>query len=504
MSAKENIEYEDDNFMKILLVYPGIIVREVPLNVLYISSSLQKADFDTKIFELTHYSKPKLFRNANKYIQKEFEKLLLDYQPDIVGFSLMTINYDLTMKLARIVKEKSRAKVICGGIHPTIDPEETINEQDVDFICIGEGEESIVELVAKIKDNEDYTAIKGIWVKENGEIYRNPLRELEEKLDNIPFPDREALPDYYYNDELIGTNILTSRGCPYHCSFCQNKYLMRIYRGKGKFVRYRSLENIFAEIVYLIDRYNIKKLYFSDETFTMNKNRVLKFCDEYKKRFNIPFMCQTRVDTVDEEIISALKEAGCFHLSLAIESGNEAIRTELLKKPYTDKQVINAFKLAKEYNLKTQSFNMLGLPGEDLEHIFGTIELNKKVQPDRILCSIFMPFKGTELGEWCLKRGLVKGNPKKNDNYYNVISIEYDKINPKTILGYQGFFDWYVRLPEKYYKIIDLFRFIYQNLLTTQNPKNRFLMFFRTSLVEFAYQSKRILPVSSKYRVTKR
>jgi radical SAM superfamily enzyme YgiQ (UPF0313 family) len=490
--------------MKILLVYPGTIVREIPLNLLYISSSLKKAGFDTKVFELTPYNKQKMFRDANKYIEKEFEKLLIDYQPDIVGISLMTINYQISMRLARIVKEKSGAKIICGGIHPTIAPEETIKEKDVDYICIGEGEKSVVELVTNIQNKTDYTRIKGIWVKENGKIYKNPLRELEENLDDISFPDRDAFPDEYYRDELIGTNILASRGCPYHCSFCQNKYLMNIYKDKGKFVRYRSFENIFVEIEYLIKRYDIKKLYFSDETFTMNKKRILEFCKEYKKRFKLPFMCQTRIDTLDEEIISALKDAGCFHISLAIESGNEEVRIKLLKKPIKNEQIMNAFRLAKKYNLRTQSFNMVGLPGERLQYIFETIEINKKLQPDRILCSIFMPFKGTELGEWCFEKKMIKFDPKKSNNYYNVISIKYDNINPKTILGYQGFFDWYVRLPKKYYKIIDLLRIVYQNLLTTQNPKNRFLLFFRIFLIEVVYQSKRFLPVSCKYQVTKR
>ena len=490
--------------MKVLLIYPGVIVREVPLNLLYISSSLKESGSDTKIFEFTPYQKIKIYRNSNKHIKKEFEKVLLDYKPDIVGISLMTINYSISMKLLRIVKQKTTAKVICGGIHPAIEPDETINEKDVDFICIGEGEKSFIELVDKIKNNEDYTSVKGIWIKEKGKIYKNPIRELEENLDNISFPDRGALPDHYYKDELIGTNILTSRGCPYHCSFCQNKHLMKIYKNKGKFVRYRSFENIFSEIDFLIKRYNIKKLYFSDETFTLNKKRILDFCNEYKKRYNMPFMCQTRIDRLDEETISALKNAGCFHVSLAIESGNNEIRKNLLKKPYTNKQIENIFELAKKYNLKTQSFNIIGLPGETIDNIFETINFNKKLQPDRILCTIYMPFKGTELGEWCFKQNLVLIDPKINNNYYNVISIKYDKINPKTILGYQGFFDWYVRLPKKYYKLIDLVRIIYQNLLMTKNPNNRFFIYFRVSLIEMIYKSKKYLPVSNKYYVSKR
>jgi radical SAM superfamily enzyme YgiQ (UPF0313 family) len=416
----------------------------------------------------------------------------------------MTTNYETTMKLAHIAKEESEIKIICGGIHPTVAPEETINEKDVDYICIGEAEHTIVELVTNIQSKADCTNIRGIWAKEQGRIIRNPLRDLEQNLDIIPFPDRDAFPDNYYQDELIGTNILASRGCPYPCSFCQNKYLMTMYKDKGKFIRYRSPENILAEVDYLIGRYKIKQLYFSDETFTMNKSRVLAFCHEYKSRFTLPFMCQTRIDTIDEEIISSLKDAGCFHISLAIESGNEDIRRILLQKPITNEEIMNAFKLAKKYKLKTQSFNMIGLPGERLQYILETIDINKRFQPDRILCSIFMPFKGTELGEWCFDKKIVKANPKTTNNYYNVISIKYDNINPRTILGYQGFFDWYVRLPRTYYKMIDLLRFIYQSLLTTQSPRNRFALFFRTFLIEAIYQSKRLLPISNKYKIRKR
>jgi len=489
--------------MKILLVYPGATVREVPLNLLYISSSLKKAGFDTRVFDLTPFNKPKLFSDTTNRIQREFRKTLAEYKPDIVGFSLMTINYRISMSLAHIAKGLG-TKVVCGGIHPTIAPEETIQEKDVDYICIGEAEESIVELVTCIRNKTDYTKVKGTWVKVDDQVFKNPLRELEEDLDSIPWPDREAFPDSYYQDELIGANILGSRGCPYPCSFCQNKFLTNLYKDKGKFIRYRSLENIFAEIDDLIKRYGIKKIYFSDETFTMNKKRVLEFCQAYKARFTLPFMCQTRIDTLDEEIVSALKDAGCFHVSLAIESGNEDIRMGLLKKPISNEQIRNAFMLAKKYGLRTQSFNMIGLPGEKLQYILETIEINKQLQPDRILCSIFMPFKGTELGEWCFAHQIVKFNPKKNNNYYNVISISYNDISPKAILGYQGFFDWYVRLPKKYCKAIDLLRFIYQSLLTTQSPRNRVLLFFRTWLIEAVYQCKRFLPVSSEYQITKR
>jgi len=484
--------------MKILLVYPGIIVREVPLNLLYISSVLKKAGHKTKIFDFTS------FGANNENIKQEFRKVIYDFIPDIVGFSLMTINFNISMQLAKIAKEEISVKVICGGIHPTIAPNETIKQDCVDYICIGEAEKSIVELVSGLENKKDVNNIEGVWTKNNNKIQRNPLPMLEQNLDIIPFPDREALPDKFYNDELIGTNILGSRGCPYRCSFCQNEFLMDLYKEKGKFVRYRSFENIFAEIEWLISRYNIKKLYFSDETFTLNKKRTLRFLSEYKKRFDIPFMCQTRIDRLDEDIIRALKEAGCFHLSLAIESGNDNIRNRILLKPYTNKHIIDIFELAKKYDLRTQSFNMIGIPGETKEQIFDTINLNKIVQPDRILCTIFTPFHGTSLGEYCFNNNLVKNSPKADTDIYSTISLKYNCINPKDLIGYQGFFDWYVRLPEKYYVLIDILRLLYQNLLPTQNSKNRLLRYIRGLLIEVVYQSKRYLPVSKSYQVRKR
>ena len=490
--------------MKILLVYPGSITREVPLNLLYISAVLEKADHNTKIFEFTPYINSKLFNNNEKEIKKGFNKILSDFQPNIVGFSLMTINFNISMTLIDIVKKQSSAKVICGGIHPTIAPEETINQKNVDFICIGEGEQSFLQLIDSLENNKNLQNIEGIWTKNDNKIYRNSISKLEEDLDNIPFPNREALPDKYYVDELIGTNILTSRGCPYKCSFCQNEYLMKIYKNKGKFVRYRSLKNIFEEIEWLKKRYNIKKLYFSDETFTLNKKRTLNFLKEYKKKFELPFMCQTRIDRIDEEIIKALKEAGCYHLSLAIESGNDTIRNKILCKPYTNNQIVNIFRLAKKYELKIQSFNMIGIPTETIENIFETIELNKKLQPNRILCTIYTPFHGTSLGEYCFEHKLVKHNPKRDTNYYNTISLKYKNINSKDLIGYQGFFDWYVRLPKKYYKLIDALRILYQNLLPSQNTKSKLLERYRNFLIEIVYQSKQFLPISKSYQISKR
>jgi anaerobic magnesium-protoporphyrin IX monomethyl ester cyclase len=479
---------------KVLLVYPGFIVREVPLNLLYISAVLKQAGYDTRVFELTKYLRRNSLTDTRKNILKDFSDLLDYYQPDITGFSVMTVGYTLTKELAQVVKSRG-INVIFGGIHPTIMPEETIAESFVDFICVGEGEISSVNLLNRYFAGEDYTYTKGTWVKDQkGKTYRNDIEQLVAELDSIPFPDRDALDPSYYNAELTGANVFTSRGCPYPCSFCQNEFLMNTYRGKGPFMRYRNREKVFEELETIIAKYGTKCFYFSDEIFTLNKKRVLDFLIGYRARFpNIPFMCQTRVDCVDDEIMEALKESGCHQINIAIEAGNEYIRNKVLNKKTSDEQIRMAFRLAKKYDIKTQSFNMIGIPGETKENIFETININKELVPDRMLCTIFMPFHGTALGEKCLTDREVIADVEDASIYYSQVTVRHENLTPRQLIGYQGFFDWYVTLPKKLYFLIDIFRTIYQLLVSPMPGKSHLRNYLREKIIEFVYQSKRFI-----------
>lgn len=471
--------------------------------MLYVSAALKEAGHTTKVFELTPYKKRPILGDPDRLIKSAFYDVFREFRPDLVGFSTMTINLNLTRHLAGMVKEGADTPVIFGGVHPTLDPEGTIDMPEVDMVCVGEGEKAMVELADKMDAKEDLTGTKSIWVKNGSSIYRNPIMPLDDNVDGIPFPDRDVFPPEFYRAELTGANLMTGRGCPYPCTFCQNKAFLELYKGHGHFIRYRSFENIFQEIELLISRYGAERFYFSDETFTMNKKRVIEFCKEYREHFKNPFMCQTRVDCLDEETVAALKDAGCDHISLAIEAGNERLRVEVLKKRFKDKQIFKAFDLAKKYNLKTQSFNMIGLPEETMETIFDTIKINKTLQPDRILCTIYMPFKGTELGKRCIEEGLVLRPVENSSGYYTEVTIKNYYLRPRTLIGYQGFFDWYVRLPEKYYWAIDILRFIYQTILPTTQEVPGPIRYFREQIIEFVYGLKGYLP-SHRYVIKNR
>jgi radical SAM superfamily enzyme YgiQ (UPF0313 family) len=485
----------EDELKKVLLVYPGYIVREQPLNILYIASAVKAAGHRTAFFDITPFRKRPLRGNPFRIIKKSFAATLEELKPEVVGFSVMSVNYKIAAILARLAKEMNPATLnIFGGIHPTIAPEETLQNPAVDIICLGEGEGAVAELLTALDADVDYTTIPGLWAKKDGVFIRNPLRPISQDLDSIPFPGRELLDPRRLRGELYGINLLSSRGCPFPCSYCQNEYLMDLYRGHGRFVRYRSLENIIAEIDEVIHKYQPSRLSFSDESFTLDKKRLHGFCAEYARRYRIPFLCQTRPDLVDEDVIRTLKEGGCDFINMAIESGNSEIRNTVLRRNVLTEEIIEAFSLARRYGIRTGSFNMIGVPGEDTSKVWDTIQLNKLLQPDRIMCTVYMPFLGTKLGEDCIKAGWLKHPIDDAEVYYTNVAIRHPTISRRTLFGYQGFFDYYVRLSDKLYPIVHLLRRVYQLLPPTSYNLLPLIRIFRESMIKLVYRMKRFLP----------
>jgi radical SAM superfamily enzyme YgiQ (UPF0313 family) len=480
---------------KVLLVYPGYIVREQPLNILYIGSAAKAAGHAVALFEISSFRRRPLRGDPYRMIKERYQELFARFKPDVVGFSVMSVNFRIALELAQLSKRISpEVRTVFGGIHPTIAPEETISEGAIDAICRGEGEESFSEFLAALDHGGDDTRIPGLWTKRDGTIFRNPMRPLIEDLDKIPFPDRDLIDPTRLRAELYGVNLLSSRGCPFPCAYCQNEYLMDLYRGYGRFVRYRSIDNVFAEIDQVIQKYRPSRLSFSDESFTLNKKRLKEFCERYANKYSIPFLCQTRPDLIDEDAIQTLKDGGCDFINMAIEAGNPRIRNSVLQRNITNEQILQAFQLARRHGIRTGSFNMIGLPGEDMSTIWDTIRINKLLQPDRIMCTVYMPFLGTKLGQDCLKDGWLEHPIDDAEIYYTNITIHHPTISGKTLFGYQGFFDYYVRLSTKLYPLIHVFRWIYELMPKTSYGLSPLLRAVREGVINFVYNVKRFLP----------
>ena len=364
--------------MKILFVYKYEYME--PLGILALSAQIKKQGYDVYFVDL---------KFSKNYIE-EIGKI----KPDIIAYSITTGKHKFYRNLNLELKKSLDFFAIFGGPHCTFFPE-FINEDGVDAICRGEGEFALTELIEKLEKKEDIRFIKNIDVKIKDVIYRNGLRPLIQNLDALPYFDRELINKYKHYKRFHRRYVLTGRGCPYNCTYCFNHSYNKLYAGNGNLVRRRSVDNVIRELKELKEKYTPKRFQFLDDTFILGQDWVFEFCKKYKEEVGMPFICYARVNLVTEDIIRALKEAGCITLLFAIESGNDYIRNQVLKRNITEEPIVNTARLCHKYGLMTYVQNMVGLPDETLDNIWETIMLNIKCEPSYSWVSIYQPYPRT-------------------------------------------------------------------------------------------------------------
>jgi radical SAM superfamily enzyme YgiQ (UPF0313 family) len=327
---------------------------------------------------------------------------------EVVAFSIMTGMHHWALKVANDIKGSLKSLTVFGGAHPTYFPD-IIQERGVDVICRGEGEHALLELADAVDSNSDITGIKNLWIKRDGVVYKNPLRPLIEDLDSLPFQDREI---YYHDYPFLKNNshkiFIAGRGCPFECTFCFNERLKDMYKNNGRFVRFRSPQDVIEEIKEVRDRYGIETVFFHDDIFVLNHKWLREFLNRYREDVSIPFYCAARADTLREDTVKLLSQGGCKCISFAIESGNEEIRNEVLGKRITNQQIIESARLLKKYGIKLTTFNMLGIPGETIKDAFETVNLNIKIGTDYPRCSFLTPYPGTKIAEYAAQYGYME------------------------------------------------------------------------------------------------
>ncbi|MEM3399923.1 MAG: radical SAM protein [Candidatus Micrarchaeia archaeon] len=319
--------------------------------------------------------------------------------PDIVAISTTTPHWKSYKLIIKEIKDRIGVPVVVGGPHPTFYPK-ILEDPNVDMICIGEGEYAMRDVADALERNSGIENIPNIHIKHNGRIYRNEVRPLIENLDELPVPDREL----YYGRYRILRDIpvkrfLTSRGCPYRCTYCFNHAYRRIYAGKGKYVRRRSPENVIEEIEEVRREYPFKIVRFPDDTMTLDHEWLEKFIRLYKDRIGLPFTCLGRPNEINESVVKLLKEGGCNLLCIGVESGSERVRNEIMKRGISDEQIFACGRLLKKYGIKFLTYNIFGTPTETLEEAYKTIDMNIKLGVDYTSCSVLQPFPGTDIYE---------------------------------------------------------------------------------------------------------
>ena len=345
--------------------------------------------------------------------------------PDLVGIYTSSVALSMAYKTAKAVKEVNiNILVIAGGPHAQIYPQETAALPEIDYVILGEGEENVVNLLHCLEQDSDPACLDGIVFQRDGEIIVSPRINWIKDLDALPFPARHLTPFHKYHSLIgkdnISTTLMASRGCPYRCTFCYIPF-------DGK-LRLRSVANIIDEIQACVAM-GIKEFFFFDEIFTVNKERVIAICQEIMERkLDIIFDIRSRVDTIDEEVIRHLKEAGCSRIQFGVESASPEI-LQAMNKKITLEQVYQAFKLAKKYKLATLADFMLGYPGETREQMQKTIELAKKLHPDFVQYAITVFYPATKIYQEAVEQGRVEDLWKRfaqNPDYKAPVPIASD------------------------------------------------------------------------------
>ena len=413
---------------KILLINPPFYrlmnshFNGLSLGLCYIASVLSNNGHDVKIYNADYLNETRyanqieiidnydnykqILQNPQHKIWGEIGKVIRDFSPDIVGITALTGTYKSAENIAKIAKEiGSNIVVVVGGVHPTLLPDESIENECFDYVVRGEGEQTFLELANGLKKEN----ILGLTFRDDsGNVVHNQSRGYIEDLDSIPFPAREL-----YLNETEGMDygyIITGRGCPFECTYCASKKIW------NKQTRFRSEQNVMDEIKYVYGTFGTRSFYFIDDTFTLNRKRAKIICQMIiDAGLDIEWICDTRVDTLDEELLHLMKEAGCSRVKIGVESGSERILKKI-KKGINKEQIRRAVSLIKDVGIDLTIYLMIGFPTETDSEVHETIEFARELDPNYYSLSILAPYPGTEIYDDVIRSGITL--PKEHWEYF--------------------------------------------------------------------------------------
>lgn len=356
-------------------------------------------------------------------LEKDFVDAVKSFNPDIIGFSVITGAHHWVLATAGHFKKiLPKSLIILGGPHPTYFPE-TIDKPNVDVVARGEAEISFVELINKLADKKDYKNIPGLWVKQNGAVYRNDMAPLVEDLSALPYPDHSLYLKYRFFREQTEIPFSTTRGCPFRCSFCYNHSKALLYREKGSYVRTRTVENVIGEMKLARQIYpKMHSVILANDILGLDKKWLVEFSSAYAKDIGLPWFASIRADLIDDFVTGHLAKANCFCLSLGVETGDEELREKILGKKIPNSQYIRAAMLLHNSGIKIRTSNMLFLPGEDIGKALKTVDLNRQMKVNFAWAYTLQPYPGTDIYDYAVEKGYLSRD------------FNFDDIDPLGLL----------------------------------------------------------------------
>jgi radical SAM superfamily enzyme YgiQ (UPF0313 family) len=413
--------------MHVLFVYPNLYTQ-MGFNhgLASLSAVLKRAGHSTGLVNLNENLPP-------VPSDEEVFQRVLDERPGLIGFSCLTQQYPAALELARFLRKRADESqvelppLVVGGIHPTMVPDDVLGDGAWDYVGVGECEQPLLELVERVASGERPTDVANFRTWKGGAL---PADSAERHLGNTinnpvgPFPDLAELPepDYaLFDTARITANkhgwfgLMTTRGCPYRCSYCLNHRIVDRYRVELdkpvkdlNFLRERPVDLMMAEIRGVLERYEVGTFILDDDLFTQHRDHALAFCAAYEQAgFDVPFVVNAHVKRLDPELAAALGKAGCKILKLGIESGSVRVRAEVLDRHMTNADICATVDTAEAHGLHTSAFVMVGLPGETEADLWDTVNLLAEADLGRFRTSLFFPFPGTRGADLALEGGYV-------------------------------------------------------------------------------------------------
>jgi radical SAM superfamily enzyme YgiQ (UPF0313 family) len=391
--------------MRVLFVVPDLFYAE-PLGVMQLSALCKRDGHQTRLSVLA---------------RQPISTALREFEPDVVGYSVMTANKELFAKADSEVRDyvrQSGKRVfrVMGGPHPTFFPE-VLGELELDAIVVGHGDYALPRLLDRLGQNAAPDGIPNVLTGTTQEV----VREVVSDYDALPFLDRSLVYDFAPDLQEVGIrSFMTSRGCPYQCTYCFNHAFNQMFHEAGRrlFAR-RSVDHLIAEIRHVRAAYPpLRYVQFSDSVFVLHSDEWLReFAEKYPRQVGLPFFCCIQPKDLTEAVARLLRAAGCRALGMSIETGIESVRNKILKRRTPDRTLLEAFGIARKHGLRAQTNVMLGLPGTTLEDDFRSVYFARKCAPTLATFSIFCPFPRTELAKYATELGLIADGVDYNTMY---------------------------------------------------------------------------------------
>ncbi|PCJ25896.1 MAG: hypothetical protein COA96_06515 [SAR86 cluster bacterium] len=381
-----------------------------------------------------------ILRDAEKYSPENYAKTIRELDADVIAFSVMSPHwYPMEPYFEELKKLLPELPIVIGGYQAMLSQDQTIENPNIDFICVGDGEYAIGNIVEHLKGSKE-GPVDGMWEKlVDDSVYQTEPHQIGD-LASLPFPDYDVFAkDGSFDDvnsSIFGPQgvlvlpVMTGRGCPYRCTYCCNTPILEGWKTKKTFLRKYDPQDMVDELIRLRDLYGVGYFEFWDELFLSNLKFVRAFFALYKEQIKLPFSINSRVEVMNEEFCKTAAEAGCHTIWFGIESGDEEFRARMLGRKMTNEQVINAAANCKKAGINRLTFNIVGTPLETAENMRQTLALNKKIAPEHFFFFPYIPLRGTPLYNIAKEEGLLLSD-KKELHYLSAANDQQFTLNMK-------------------------------------------------------------------------